>query len=170
MAIKRKFIGEMLLEVGIITKEQLQECLDEQKSTGGRLGGLLQSKGYVTEQQLMEVMEDVITVSGQTDLIDGVILHISVHDQAGNELDSVNIIKNGDKISQDFQITNNFYDDSVKYILGYITCAPNLYGDQSDSVIKNYGEEFEYIDTKDGDSIWNNDGIMVLFGSEMVEF
>ncbi len=57
MAIKRKFLGEMLQDTGVITKEQLKECLDEQKSTGERLGTILQAKGYVTEQQLMEVME-----------------------------------------------------------------------------------------------------------------
>ena len=57
MAIKHKYLGEMLIDVGIITNEQLQECLSEQKKTGDRLGKILKARGLVTEQQLMEVMQ-----------------------------------------------------------------------------------------------------------------
>lgn len=116
----------------------------------------------------LSLASNVITVSGETDLMDGVIIHVSVHDQAGNELDSVNIVKNGDKISQDFQIVGSKYNESVKYIAGFITCVPKLYGKQSDSVFKNYGEEFEYVNTEN--ELYNNEGILVVFGSEMVEY
>lgn len=122
----------------------------------------------VTGNCELELTGDVITVSGQTDLMDGVIVHISVHDQAGKELDSVNIIKNGDKMSQEFQVTASKYDETTKYVVGYITCVPKLYGEQSESVFKNYGEKFEYVNTKD--DLWNNEGILVVFGSEMIEF
>ena len=57
MAIKRKYIGELLIDMGMITPQQLEECLKEQKTSGERLGKILRSKGYVTEQQLMEIME-----------------------------------------------------------------------------------------------------------------
>lgn len=57
MAIKHKYLGEMLIDVGIITNDQLQECLSEQKKTGERLGKILKARGLVTEQQLMEVMQ-----------------------------------------------------------------------------------------------------------------
>lgn len=57
MAIKRKYLGEMLIDAGIITREQLEECLSIQKNTGDRLGKTLKNKGYVTERQLMEIME-----------------------------------------------------------------------------------------------------------------
>lgn len=57
MPIKRKFLGELLVEVGMITKEQLDECLKIQVTTKERLGKILKSKGYVTDQQLMEIME-----------------------------------------------------------------------------------------------------------------
>ena len=57
MAAKRKYLGEMLIDVGIITRSQLEECLILQKKTGDRLGKVIKSKGYVTERQLMEVME-----------------------------------------------------------------------------------------------------------------
>lgn len=57
MPIKRKFLGELLVEVGMITKEQLDECLKIKVTTKERLGKILKSKGYVTDQQLMEIME-----------------------------------------------------------------------------------------------------------------
>ena len=57
MAIKRKYLGELLIGMGMITQAQLEECLKEQKANGERLGRILRSKGYVTEQQLMEIME-----------------------------------------------------------------------------------------------------------------
>ncbi|MDD5492707.1 MAG: type IV-A pilus assembly ATPase PilB [bacterium] len=39
----------MLVETGIITSEQLQEALEEQKKSGGRLGQNLMALGYITE-------------------------------------------------------------------------------------------------------------------------
>ncbi len=57
MAIRHKYLGEMLIDLGIITNAQLEESLNEQKQSGERLGKILKSKGFVTEQQLMEVMQ-----------------------------------------------------------------------------------------------------------------
>ena len=57
MAIKRKYLGELLIEMGMVNKAQLDECLKEQKVSGERLGKIMKAKGYVTEQQLMEIME-----------------------------------------------------------------------------------------------------------------
>ncbi len=57
MAIQRRYLGELLIDIGMITHEQLEECLKEQKKTGERLGKILKIKGFVTEQQLMEILE-----------------------------------------------------------------------------------------------------------------
>ena len=57
MAIKRRYLGALLVDIGMITHEQLDECLKEQKTSGEKLGKILKSKGYVTEQQLMEILE-----------------------------------------------------------------------------------------------------------------
>ncbi|MEW6516056.1 MAG: ATPase, T2SS/T4P/T4SS family [candidate division FCPU426 bacterium] len=46
-------IGEMLLDEEIITQEQLQEGLQEQKVTGEKIGEVLVRKGYVTLEVLM---------------------------------------------------------------------------------------------------------------------
>ncbi|MDI6601933.1 MAG: GspE/PulE family protein [Thermoanaerobacteraceae bacterium] len=54
--IKRK-LGDILLFAGIITQEQLNTALDEQKKTGERLGEVLTRLKYVTPEQIIEVLE-----------------------------------------------------------------------------------------------------------------
>jgi type IV pilus assembly protein PilB len=46
-------LGEMLVDEGIITPEQLQEALQEQKTKGGRLEMILITRGYVTQDVIM---------------------------------------------------------------------------------------------------------------------
>lgn len=53
----RKRLGELLVEAGMITEEQLQEALREQQERNMRLGDVLISRGYITEQQRIEVLE-----------------------------------------------------------------------------------------------------------------
>ncbi|MBP2109933.1 ATPase, T2SS/T4P/T4SS family [Paenibacillus silagei] len=57
MAIIKKRLGDLLVENGIISEEQLQEALVDQRKTKRKLGDLLISQGYITEQQLIEVLE-----------------------------------------------------------------------------------------------------------------
>ncbi len=45
-------IGEMLLEEGIITKEQLKDGLEEQKRTGEKIGKILIKMGYISKEIL----------------------------------------------------------------------------------------------------------------------
>lgn len=54
--IVRKRIGEILLEEGRITQEQLQTALAEQKRTGELLGAILFSHGFITQQDLFRVL------------------------------------------------------------------------------------------------------------------
>ena len=49
----RKKLGDLLVEVGIITAEQLQEALEEEKIRGGKLGEVLMELGYITEDVLL---------------------------------------------------------------------------------------------------------------------
>ncbi|MFD2369064.1 GspE/PulE family protein [Brevibacillus sp. GCM10020057] len=53
----RKRLGDILVESGIITEEQLQEALAEQKKSKLKLGDHLLQSGYITEQQLIEILE-----------------------------------------------------------------------------------------------------------------
>ncbi|MEH7332704.1 ATPase, T2SS/T4P/T4SS family [Neobacillus drentensis] len=52
----RTRLGDLLLEEGIITVEQLESALDE-KGSNQKLGEVLLQKGYITDQQLAEVLE-----------------------------------------------------------------------------------------------------------------
>lgn len=53
----RKRLGDILLENKIITNDQLDEALLEQKQTKKKLGDILISSGFIREQQLIEVLE-----------------------------------------------------------------------------------------------------------------
>lgn len=52
MALKKK-LGDLLVEVGIISPQQLQDAMEEQKRKGGKLGVILMSMGYITEDVLL---------------------------------------------------------------------------------------------------------------------
>ncbi|MDZ5470804.1 GspE/PulE family protein (plasmid) [Bacillus sp. 31A1R] len=52
----RKRLGDLLVEAGLITEDQLQSTLLE-KSPSQKLGDALLQRGHITEQQLIEVLE-----------------------------------------------------------------------------------------------------------------
>jgi type IV pilus assembly protein PilB len=52
----RKRLGDLLVEAGLITEDQLQLTLKE-KPQSQKLGDALLLRGYITEQQLIEVLE-----------------------------------------------------------------------------------------------------------------
>lgn len=51
----KKRIGELLVESGAITVEQLKSALDKQQSSGQRLGQVLVSLGMITEDKLIQI-------------------------------------------------------------------------------------------------------------------
>lgn len=53
----KKLLGEYLIELGLITKEQLEKALEEQKKTGARLGQILIERGYVKPEDIGKVLE-----------------------------------------------------------------------------------------------------------------
>ena len=53
---KYKRLGEMLVDVGVITDEQLNEALAKQKGSGKRLGTVLVDENIITETQLIETL------------------------------------------------------------------------------------------------------------------
>ena len=48
VVVRRKRLGEILVDTGSITSTQLEHALNEQKSSGRRLGETLVSLGYLT--------------------------------------------------------------------------------------------------------------------------
>lgn len=53
----RRRLGDLLLSVGMITKEQLNYALDQQKKTGGKLGETLVECGFLSELDIIQVLE-----------------------------------------------------------------------------------------------------------------
>lgn len=53
----RKRLGDLLLEVGMITQEQLDAAIDFQKKTGEKLGNVITKLGYATEDDIIQVLE-----------------------------------------------------------------------------------------------------------------
>ena len=52
-----KQLGELLLEKGIITKEQLNKALAIQKERGGLIGQILVGLAYATEEQIAQALK-----------------------------------------------------------------------------------------------------------------
>jgi type IV pilus assembly protein PilB len=57
MSIRHRYLGEMLIEAGMLTRRQLDDALQAQVETGRRIGDILKDRGWVTEQQIMEMLE-----------------------------------------------------------------------------------------------------------------
>ena len=53
---KRKMLGEMLIAEGLLTPQQLDHALAEQRRHGGRIGALLKGLGYVTEEGIIKTL------------------------------------------------------------------------------------------------------------------
>ena len=62
MGVYRKRLGELLVEKGIITREQLKEALALQKSTGKKLGEVLISQNLISEAQMAEVLQEQLGI------------------------------------------------------------------------------------------------------------
>ncbi len=58
----KKKIGDLLVERGFITQQQLEEGLREQAISGRRLGEVLVEKEYISEDQLLETISDRLGV------------------------------------------------------------------------------------------------------------
>jgi len=59
---KKLRLGDMLVQAGVITEEQLKEALGLQRSLGKRLGQVLLDGGYITEQDLTKVLQEQLGI------------------------------------------------------------------------------------------------------------
>ncbi len=51
-----KHLGELLVERGILTRQQVQEAVDHQKTNGGLFGEVLVKLGYATEENIAQAL------------------------------------------------------------------------------------------------------------------
>ena len=54
--VRRRRIGEILVELGIVTDEDISQALDEQRSSGLRLGDVLLQRGYVKPRDMVRAL------------------------------------------------------------------------------------------------------------------
>lgn len=59
---QKKKLGEMLVESGVISQEELQRALDEQKTKLKRLGDILLELGYVSSDAIIQALAEQISV------------------------------------------------------------------------------------------------------------
>lgn len=52
----KEFLGQVLLHYGKITEDQLQNAMEIQRQSGGRLGVILSSRGFISQDDVMEVL------------------------------------------------------------------------------------------------------------------
>ena len=74
---KRISVGDLLIKLGLITPQQLDEGLDHQQKIGGKLGEILVSKGFITEGALVDVLSiqmGILKVAPDFHLIDKTLL------------------------------------------------------------------------------------------------
>lgn len=62
MVEKRKALGQRLIEEGLITSQQLDIALREQKRTGELLGTILKNLGFITEENLSRVLSSELDI------------------------------------------------------------------------------------------------------------
>ena len=60
--IAKRRLGDVLLEQNLITLEQLQECINIQRSTGQSLASILVSKGYLGEEDLVVTLSEQLGI------------------------------------------------------------------------------------------------------------
>ena len=53
---KKIRIGDLLVEAGAITEEELQEALAYQKENGGRIGNIIMELGFISQELLITVL------------------------------------------------------------------------------------------------------------------
>lgn len=163
----RKFGIKIVVVVLLLasTLAILSGCGSAQLAKPTPQGGVASFK--VTGSCDISISKDTVTVSGETDIMDGAYINISVVAQDGMTIDTVNLVKSGNKISQTFTMGDKYKD--AGRIKGYISCAPTLYGKQTDAVFSSYGKKFEYIIADKDNYLWQSDGIIILFGSDMID-
>lgn len=54
---KKIRVGDLLVEAGAITQDQLDQALAKQKEDGGRLGTVLQTMGFISKELLITVRQ-----------------------------------------------------------------------------------------------------------------
>ncbi|MCU0303261.1 MAG: type IV-A pilus assembly ATPase PilB [Thermoanaerobaculales bacterium] len=115
-------IGELLTKAKLLTAEQLERALDEQKQSGGRIGEHLIRLGYVTEEDILDCLSQqygVPSINLQHFEIDESIIRLIPADVA-RKYQFIPVSKTGATLTVAMSDpTNVFAMDDITFITGY---------------------------------------------------
>ena len=115
-------IGELLTKAKLLTNEQLDKALDEQKQTGGRIGAHLIRLGFVTEEDILDCLSQqygVPSINLQHFEIDESIIRLIPADVA-RKYQFIPVSKTGATLTVAMSDpTNVFAMDDITFITGY---------------------------------------------------
>ncbi len=110
-----------------------------------------------------ELQGSTFTVSGTTNLADGILATISVFSPEGKLVETVNFTKSGDTLKHDFTVTEKWPDEAY----GFITFDTYQAGTQPQNILDLYGSQLENL--QGSNVIWENHGMAAVFQSELVK-
>jgi type IV pilus assembly protein PilB len=115
-------IGELLNKAKLLTNEQLEKALDEQKQSGGRIGEHLIRLGFVTEEDILDCLSQqygVPSINLQHFEIDDSIIRLIPADVA-RKYQFIPVSKTGATLTVAMSDpTNVFAMDDITFITGY---------------------------------------------------
>ncbi len=115
-------IGELLLREKLITPEQLQEAIEEQKRSGGRLGYNLTKLGYITEKELTSFLSKqygIPTIDISETTIDPEVIKLIPEDVA-KKYQVLPVSRTGSTLVVAMADPSNIFAiDDIKFLTGY---------------------------------------------------
>src|SRR5437870_1266398 len=115
-------IGELLLKEKLITAEQLQQALSQQKSNGGKLGYNLVKMGFVKDEQITSLLSKqygVPAISLAQFKIDPTIVKL-VPTETARKYQIIPLSRSGSTLTIAMtDPTNVFAMDDIKFMTGY---------------------------------------------------
>ncbi|MCM8764533.1 MAG: Flp pilus assembly complex ATPase component TadA [Candidatus Omnitrophica bacterium] len=147
---ERKLLGQMLIEAGLLTEQQIENALKEQVKTGKFLGRILVEKGLIDEKELKRIL----SVQAGIEMID--LKNTVIDKNAINVFPSalaktynvipVKLEKNVLTLAVGDTLSLNIQDD-ISFILGYkIKMVLADEDDIKENINVYYGSELETID------------------------
>lgn len=139
----KKRLGEILIDAGVLTEEDLNKALALQHESGKRLGEVLVTEGFTSEQQIMEAVKrqlsiqsiDLKRITVKQEIIDIVPDNIA----RKHEIIPVDFI-NGQLLIAMSDPLNYFAIEDVKRATGYVVkTAISLRSDILNNIEKYYG-------------------------------
>ncbi|HNS31661.1 MAG TPA: GspE/PulE family protein [bacterium] len=147
---EKKLLGQMLVDEGLITQDQLKTAIESQKQTGHFLGRILVDLGYIEERDLKRLL----SIQAGIEMVD--LKNVMIEKKAVEVFPSalaktynaipISLDKNVLTLAVGDTLSLNIQDD-ISFVLGYKTKM--VLADENDikeAIEVHYGKEIETID------------------------